>query len=455
MRYHACIRYYRLALWCIALLLLVGEKPPTHARPTNPIYLVEVSGVVTDVTASYLRRALDVAESGSANALIIQLGNNGAVLRSLHPLATDLAQAEVPVVVFVAPPGSDAGAAGAFLLSAAHISAMAPDTAFGSPEPLASVEAALTEQTQHLVMDAIAEQLRTWNERQERNSAWVDRAVQDGRTWTNEQAIQTKPPIINLVARDVGELLMLLHGRTVVLHNGKSFQLETIGREATPIAPNIVEELLLFLADPTVMFLLLVLSFFAIYGEFANPGVGILAGLAVVLFLAAIVGMVVLPIQWLSLIGLFLAFGLMIADLFAPSHGTLAVIGIVLMILCSLTLIDSAQAPGVFVAFWAIFLIALLVAIVVAIGIWLIIRTGNQPPLTGQESLIGKVAEVRDRLAPSGMVFVQGALWRAVSEDGDVDVGEWVRITAVHDLRLIVRRVNEEQLLDQRKDEAV
>lgn len=419
----------------------MGGELQTRAQPSDPIYLVEVSGVLTDITASYLRRALDVAESASATALIIQLGNDGAVLRSLQPVAADLADAEIPVVVFVAPSGSDAGAAGAFLLSAAHIAAMAPDTAFGLPEPLVSVEAALTEQTQHLVMDAIAEQLRTWNERQERNSTWVERAVRDGRTWTNEQAMQENPPIINLVARDVDELLTLLHGRTVVLHTGESVQLETIGRETTPIEPNIIEEFLLFLSDPTVMFLLLVLSFFAIYGEFANPGVGVLAGLAVILFLAAIVGMVVLPIQWLSLVGLFLAFGLMIADLFAPSHGTLAVVGIVLMILSSLTLIDAAQAPGVFVAFWAIFLIAVLVAIVVAIGIWLIIRTGKQPALTGQESLIGKAAEVRDRLAPSGMVFVQGALWRAVSEDGDVDVGEWVRIVAVHDLRLIVRRL--------------
>jgi membrane-bound serine protease (ClpP class) len=81
-------------------------------------------------------------------------------------------------------------------------------------------------------------------------------------------------------------------------------------------------------------------------------------------------------------------------------------------------------------------------AALAAVVIWLIWRTRNTPIATGQEGLIGRLAEVRKALDPEGFVFVEGALWRAVSEDGIIEPKEWVRISAVHNLRLVVRRID-------------
>jgi membrane-bound serine protease (ClpP class) len=80
-----------------------------------------------------------------------------------------------------------------------------------------------------------------------------------------------------------------------------------------------------------------------------------------------------------------------------------------------------------------------------AFGVWLALRSRTQPITTGQEGMIGRVAEVRRRLDPEGMVFVEGALWQAVSEDGEVEVGDLVHISAMHNLKLIVRRIETEQ----------
>jgi membrane-bound serine protease (ClpP class) len=91
-----------------------------------------------------------------------------------------------------------------------------------------------------------------------------------------------------------------------------------------------------------------------------------------------------------------------------------------------------------------VLLVALGVATFAAVGIWLALRTRTQPMATGQEALIGKLAEVRRRLDPEGMVFVEGALWQAVSEDGAAEAGDWVRIVAMHELRLIVQRIDGE-----------
>jgi membrane-bound serine protease (ClpP class) len=133
------------------------------------------------------------------------------------------------------------------------------------------------------------------------------------------------------------------------------------------------------------------------------------------------------------------------AEFFTPTHGALVITGIALLVVGALTLIDPAQAPETAIALWVVLLMALGLATFAAIGVWLALRTRTQPVATGQEAIIGKLAEVRQRLDPDGMVFVEGALWRAVSEDGVVEAGDWVRVVAMHDLRLIVRRLKIEE----------
>jgi membrane-bound serine protease (ClpP class) len=129
------------------------------------------------------------------------------------------------------------------------------------------------------------------------------------------------------------------------------------------------------------------------------------------------------------------------ADLFLPSNGLVTLIGLVLLVVSAMTMFDGAQAPGVAVALWAVLLVAGMIAAFAALGIYLALRTRKRPVATGQEGLVGRMAEVRKRLEPEGMVFVEGALWRAVSEDGEVETGEYVRITGVYELRLTVRRL--------------
>src|SRR5262249_42862528 len=127
-------------------------------------------------------------------------------------------------------------------------------------------------------------------------------------------------------------------------------------------------------------------------------------------------------------------------------HGGLAVTGLALLGTGALNLGDAQQAPGVLIAIWAVALVGLTLATLGALGVWLALRSPGQPAATGRQALIGRLAEVRQRLDPDGMVFVEGALWQAISEDGVAEVGDWVRVIAVHDLRLVVRPLGVEEV---------
>ncbi len=441
------MRGFRLVFAFVALALALAPGPAASVaqEARGPIYIAQVEGAVTSVTIGYLQRALNLAEAANANALIIQLSSSGGVLRAMRPFAVAIAGARVPVVVYVAPAQTESGAAGALFLSAAHISAMAPNTSFGSPEPLTRVDAALTEQTRDLVLDSVVQQIRDWNTARGRNTDWIERAVREGAVLTNEQAINLTPPAVDLVAASQDELLTLLDGRVVKLADGRSVQLATLGRVATPVAPTLWEQLRLTLADPTIAFILLVMGALAIYLELAVPGTTIFAGVGAVLLAGAAAGLLVLPIRWWSLVLLLLAFGLIGAELFTPTHGALAVTGLALVVVSALTLIDPAQAPETVIAIWVVLIVVLALATFAALGVWLALRNRTQPVATGQEAMLGRLAEVRRRLDPDGMVFIEGALWQAISEDGVVEAGDWVRVIAIHDLHLIVRRLGAEE----------
>lgn len=441
------IRWFRgwLALVFVWVVLFVPWPRSAGAAAQGPIYVATVHGVATSVTVAYLQRALNLAELSGANALIIQLSNDGGVLDAVRPFAQVIADAHVPVIVYVSPSGTRSGAVGVLLLSAAHVSAMAPATSFGIPAPLTEVDAALTQQTRDLVLDSVAQQLRTWNTARGRNTSWIDQAVHTGAVLSNEQAIGMQPPAVDLVASSQEELLTLLDGRVVKLANGQSVQLATLGRSVQSVEPTLWEQLRLALADPTIAFILLVMGAFALYLELATPGTTVFAGIGIVLLIGSAAGFLVLPIRWWSLLVLVFALGLIGAEFFTPTHGALAISGLALVLVGALTLVDPAQAPETAIALWAVLLVVFGLATFVALGIWLAIHSRDRPVTTGQEALVGKLAEVRRRLDPDGMVFVEGALWQAVSEDGPAEAGDWVRVAAIHDLRLIVRRLEQEE----------
>lgn len=438
---HKFLALLRVACYVALLLLPAVVTTPAAAQGRGPVYTVALDEVVSRHSVAYLRRALREAEAAGAEALIVRLGASGAVLRDVRDVAADVAAAQVPVVVYVAPSRTQSGAAGSWLLSASHVAAMAPDTSFGVPRPLVDPGPGVSEQTAELLRSETIDQLAGWQRARGRSDAWVEQAVRQGAVLNNEQAAALAPPAVDVVARDLDELLTTLEGRVVTLENGTQRTLSTLGRAAQPLPPTLWEQILLLLANPTVAFLLLVMAGIAIYAELVTPTVGALAALGVVLLLGAMVGFLALPVRWLAVLGLVFAFIVIAADLFLPSHGAFTVVGLVLLVVSALALFDGAQAPGVGVALWAVALVAAFVAAFAAVGIYLALRTRNAPIATGQEGLVGRLAEVRKRLDPEGFVFVEGALWRAVSEDGEIEQGEWVRVTGVYELRLTVRRL--------------
>ena len=415
----------------VALLLMPAVAPAAPA----PVATIEIEGVISPVTLRLVGIAIDRAQAERAQALVIQLDTPGGLERSMRAIVQRMMNAEVPVVVYVAPTGSRAASAGVFITMAAHVAAMAPATNIGAASPVALGGGADKTMMKKIENDAAAF-IRTVALERGRNADWAEKAVREAVAITEREALKLK--VIDLVADSVPDLLEKIDGRTIKLPKG-TVTLATKGAPVRPIEIGFRDRFLNIITDPNVAYVLMMLGMLGLFFELSNPGVilpGVIGGISLILAFFAFQS---LPINYAGLLLILFGIVLLVAEIKIVSHGVLAIGGMISMALGSLMLFDSPEV-GFRVSWWVIAptvgATAGLFLFVVAAGV----RALGRPPATGAEGLIGKTATVRERLGPEGQVMVSGEIWRAVAEGEPLEPGAQVRIVAVDGLTLTVAK---------------
>lgn len=430
----------RSLLWLGLLLIAFAGSDAGHAQERGAIVEVVVDRGLTPPAADFVRRALREAAASEATALVINIRDGGGVLDAAWPLARELVAADVPVVVWIGPGSVAGGPAGALLLAASDVAAMAPGSTAGFAMPLVAVPSAFSFQTRQLVLDEVARESATWQRARSRNAEWIEQAVRSGAIVDAVRARSMDPPVIDLVTADVDELITVLHGRTVVGANGP-LVLQTLGVARSTIGQGPLEWLAQTLALPTVAFVLFVLGAIAIFLEATAPGTSVPGVAGIALVIAAFYGFYQAEVRLLAV--LLLSAGMVLVGLehVFMSHGAATVAGLVLLVAGALWLVDPARAPGMGVEPLAVAGTAVVMLLAVGALVTLAVRVRHREPVTGKEALIGQIAEVRQALDPEGQVFVAGALWSAWSDEGPVPVGDLVEIAGIENLRLYVHRI--------------
>jgi len=198
------------------------------------------------------------------------------------------------------------------------------------------------------------------------------------------------------------------------------------------------------LADPNLVYLLFLLAIIGIGFWVTHPGMFLPGVIGVIAGVLAAVSLYDLPINIAGVLLILIAVVLFVIDLKAVTHGVLTTGGIVAMTLGGLLLVNTSfLAEGVNIPL-------LIVTVLVIAGVFLfilrkLIDARRRPYAAGEESMIGSLGSVREPLDPSGMVFVNGALWQATSTGGPLEAGAQVRVVGVDGLRLRVEPVQQPQ----------
>jgi membrane-bound serine protease (ClpP class) len=427
-----------------AMLMTVtaAGAPEANISATPPIVSrIRIDGAIGPATAGYVARAIQVAGTANAECLIVELDTPGGLLESTKAVVQSFYASPVPVVVYVAPTGANAGSAGCIITLASDIAAMAPNTSIGAAHPVElgsvggdkadGIMAKKLENFTASYVEAIAD-------KRHRNAEWAVSAVRESASITAEKALQLK--VIDVIARDLPDLLVQLDHRPAGERT-----LKTNGATIENIPMLARERVFQSLWRPEVMFVLMLIAIYGIIGELSNPG-AILPGVAgAIALILALYMASVLPVSSAGLALVGLAVALFVADVFAPTHGVLTAGGILSFFLGSLLLFDDAgrafRLPLVMIV-PATIVTALFFVGVLGAGL----RAQKLPVRVGREILPGQVVPAMTAInAASGWVVVEGETWSARSEE-PVEAGRPVRILAVHGLTLQVVPKNSEDL---------
>ena len=424
-----------LLLLSVALLFLL---PPRAGAAPAPVAKIEIEGVISPVTLRLVGLALDRAQTERAQALIIQLDTPGGLEKSMRAIVQRMLNAEVPVIIFVAPTGARAASAGVFITMAAHIAAMAPATNIGAASPVMIGGGSADKTMMKKIENDAAAFIRTIALERGRNADWAEKAVRQSVSITEREAVKLK--VVDFIADSIPDLLDKIDGRTLKTPRG-TVTLTTRGAPVKAIEIGFRDRILNVITDPNVAYVLMMLGMLGLFFELSNPGVilpGVIGGISLILAFFAFQS---LPINYAGLLLILFGIILLIAEIKIVSHGILAIGGIVSMALGSLMLFDAPEI-GLRVSWWAIVPMVGTTAGFFLFVVTAAVRALGRHQLLGPSGLVGRLATVKERLAPEGQVLVYGEIWRAVAEGEPVEAGAQVRVVAVDGLTLKVARAD-------------
>lgn len=425
----------------------------TAAGPAPFVYRVVIDGAISPASAEFLTDAIERAEDDGAAALVVELDTPGGLVDSTRDIVQGILASRVPIIVYVAPSGARAGSAGVFITLAAHVAAMAPSTNIGAATPIQMGGAPMPggpgsppdttgaetgdeepDALERKILNDTIAFIRTISERRGRNADWAERAVREGASITEAQALEEN--VVDLVAPGLPALLDQVDGREVEVLD-RTVALETANAEVRDIEAGLRFRILDTIANPNIAFVLMLIGIYGIFFELMNPGAilpGVVGGISLLL---AFFALSALPVNYAGILLILFALVLFIAEVKVASYGLLTVGGVVAFVLGATMLFD---APGSLIRVsWSVIIpAALLTAGFFAFVMGLAWRTYRSRPTTGKEALVGERGRVTTRIDPIGTVSVHGELWRARAE-APIDAGTEIEVTAVDGLTLTVR----------------
>jgi membrane-bound serine protease (ClpP class) len=429
--------------WLCLCGVLVHCAMPTRASPAaaaataaQPVVVAQLTlaGPIGPAAAEYFDDASSRAVASGAAAIVLRLDTPGGLAESMRQIITRMLACPIPILVYVTPEGARAASAGAYILYAGQIAAMAPATHVGAATPV-SLEGSTplpipkenqpastpsthpTEQSdaesQKVLNDSIA-YIRSLAQLRGRDAQWAEQAVRGAATLTANEAAQQH--VIDFVATSLSELLAKASGRKVQVGD-RTVTLQLEGASLRDYPPSARSEFLGIITNPAIAYMLLVVGVIGLFLEATHPGVflpGIAGGICLLVGLYALQ---LLPVSYAGLALMALGIGLLAAEAVLPTVGALGVGGVIAFVVGSVMLMKSG-VPGYGINLGIIAAITVCALGSLALIVRAMFRARRSRQFIGDEALLNERVELLEPIAAGseGWASVRGERWRVRSE---------------------------------------
>jgi len=404
-----------------------GTEPPTQEAVTTsaavtatdlaPVDVLQVSGLIDNIIVDAINNAIADAETNGAQALVLQINSKASVVGrdTMRDLYNRIANATVPVAIWVGPSGSKATGLGAQLLSAADATGMAPGTRIGkSGTPLVD----------GVDFGEATDELRT------KTLGFQD--ARRGGALKLEISDEGAPTIRNMV----------------YALDGLTFDVETLNDDGS-VSNDITTvrfhklglwaQMLHTSASPPVAYLFLIIGLALLIFEFFTAGIGVAGVVGAVLLMLSFYGLGELPERNWALILMFLSMFAFSIDVQVGIPRFWTGIGLVAFSVSSVFMFPVFDQQSLSVS-WLSLLVGIGgIALTFVSGMPSMTRTRFATPTVGRERLIGEVGMAVSDISPDGAVQIGAARWKArTNRATPVKSGEMARVVAIDGIVLQV-----------------
>src|SRR3984893_4108225 len=416
------------------LIVSIAAVVLSTVEASAEILKVVVNDTIQPISAEYIARGIDEAQHRNAGAVLIEINTPGGLVDSTREIIQHITASSVPVIIYVTPSGSRAASAGFFILESADIAAMAPGTNTGAAHPVILGGGKMDDVMKEKMENDAAALMRSVAAKRGRNVDVAESAVRGSKSFTEQEALSQH--LIDYVASSEQDLFRQMEGKSFKRFSGETASLKVTGQPVIPFQMTLKEQILDYMMDPNIAFLLLAIGALSLYVEFNHPGAVVPGTVGVVFILLAVFALNLLPTRFAALGLIVGAFALFAAEAKFATHGVLTIGGIVLLTLGGLLLVDS-PIPEMRVHLLTALGVSIPLGFITAFLMTIAFKARRNKVVTGVQGLIGETGVARTTLSPQGKVFVHGELWDAVSSS-EIPAGQPVVVRRVDGLLLQV-----------------
>ncbi|HET7840155.1 MAG TPA: nodulation protein NfeD, partial [Terriglobia bacterium] len=439
------IRIAAVAVLAAAVYWVAAQRVRTlrAEEPSGPPTVVEIKldDMVQPISADYIKRGIERANEVHAAAVLLTIDTPGGLESSMREIIQAILESQAPVIAYVSPEGGRAASAGFFILISSDVAVMAPGTHAGAAHPVVIGAMNLGKTMEEKIENDAAAYIRSLADRRGRNSKFAEEGVRQSKSYTEKEALADH--LIDSIENTPEDIFKDYDGKTINRFNGGTTTLHLAGASIVPYTMTARERFLFYIVDPNIAFLLVILGIACLYVEFTHPGMvlpGVIGAIAIVLALFAFH---LLPINYIGVVLILLALAMFALEVKTPSHGVLAVGGIVSMVIGALILIDSPW-PAARIHLSTALAVTIPFGAIVVILLRLALAAHRRKVVTGEAGMVDSVGIAQTALAPDGKVLVHGEIWEAHAAS-PVALGARVRVREVRGLTLWVEPERESQ----------